>query len=106
TSPVSSSAPSSWKSVLSASSLAWRVVPTRPLAGEGDAGNEDVDLPHFQAEHPLGGFDHVRLHRVRDVCEFRLGIDRDEHFEVDRAIGLYVHTHATVCGLAAHPVAE
>src|ERR1700694_1204175 len=59
TSSVSSSAASSWNRVFSASSLAWCLLPTRRLAGEGDAGNEDVDLPHFQAEHSLGCFDHV-----------------------------------------------
>ena len=31
------------------------------LVGEGDARDEDVDLPHFQAEHPLGRLDDVGL---------------------------------------------
>src|ERR1700693_3160676 len=70
TSSVSSSAPSSWNSVLSASSLAWCLLPTwRRLAGEGDAGNEDVDLPHFQPKHPLRRFDDVGLDRGRNLCQ-------------------------------------
>src|SRR5260370_39655248 len=101
TSSVSSSAPSSWNRVLRASSLAWCLLPTRRrLAGEGDAGNEDVDLPHCQSEHPLRCFDDVRLDRGRHVCQLGVGFHRDEDLEVDRAIGLDVHAHAAVRGLA------
>src|SRR4029077_10494228 len=98
--------PSSWNSVLSASSLAWCLLPKWRLAGEGDAGNEDVDLPHFQSQHPLRRLDDVGLDRGRDLRQLRIGLHRDEDLEVDRAVGFDVHAHAAVRGLPANPIAE
>src|SRR5713226_9617802 len=60
----------------------------------------------LERKHSLGRLDHVALDRARHISQLRIGVDGDEHFEVDGSIGFDNHAHASMGGLTADPVTE
>src|SRR6266849_2925911 len=101
-----SSAPSIWPTWTPNLSPNLSGTSFRLLVREGDAGYEDVHLTDLESEHALGRLDDVALDRGRDVGQLGFRVDGDEDIQVDRAIGLDLHAHTSMGGLAANPVAE